>query len=265
MMRSRQKVAMFINVMIVLLEFFAFVVRTISAGSRFSLGGAACFYTVDSNLFALISSVIYVVLGTKATEEKRELPGGLSLLRYMATATVTYTLAIVFFVLIPGIGKGGFSQMIMTPVLFVQHLAAPVLCLISFIGFETEKKLPRRWQLWALLPTLFYALVMYILNMTHTIKGPYPFFEVYRFTWWQNGLIFVILFGLCILVNALILFVANRFSGRDTLMLNAIDRMAEEEEAQKTEEQRQKEAEEREKKRKKNPYLYDIIGLVVKK
>ncbi len=264
-MSSRIKVAMFINVMIVLLEFFCFVARVIVAGDTFTIFDNVIYYTIDSNLFLMVASAIYVAFGTKALEEKKEIPGYVQLLRYMATSTVMYTFVVVFTVLIPGMGEGGFAKMVLTPIMAVQHLIAPLLSAIAFCGFETESVLPKKWFIYATIPTVVYAFFLYLLNVLSLAEGPYPFFEVHKYALPWIIVMFFILIGMCILLNFVLLVVANRFSAQDTLMLNAIDKMNAEEAAKKTEEEIRAEEEEKEKKRKKNPYLYDIIGLIVKK
>ena len=264
-MSSRIKVAMFINLMIFLLEFFAFVARVVFAGDAFSIGDNTTYYTIDSNLLAMVASAIYVIFGTKAMEEKKSIPRVVQFIRYLATSGVMYTLVVVFTVLIPAMGEGGFARMVLTPVMAIQHLVAPLLCVISFCGFETEHSMPIKWVFYATLPTGLYAFILYLLNGFYVVEGPYPFFEVHKYKVpWLVCMIFILI-AMCIALNFGILKIANIFSARDTLMLNAIDRMNEEEEANKTEEERKREAEEKEKKRKKNPYLYDIIGLIVKK
>ena len=89
------------------------------------------YYTRNSNLILLVTSLIYVIWLTK---EDKETPKWLQTLRYMSVVSVALTLIVVLTIL-SWSAPGGLRHLLFHRAMFYQHLVCPVLAIISFIFF----------------------------------------------------------------------------------------------------------------------------------
>lgn len=121
------------------------------------------FYTILSNLVALIASVVFLLTGAYGIS---------TLLRYLATCMLVMTFFVTMCILVPG--GGGFKQLMLTGNGLYHHLIVPALSLVSYAFWEPHTDV---WQVPSL-ATLAYGIIMLILNGTGKAVGPYPFFRV---------------------------------------------------------------------------------------
>ena len=169
--------------------------------------GLFVYYTQLSNIFALLVSGGFVAYGICALVSKSNIiPLWLKLLRFMATCCLTVTMVVVFVVLIPIIGEGGFRLMILVDATPYHHLLCPLLSIISFLFFELKPELKIKHTIIALIPTLVYGAVMFLLNLLKVIEGPYPFLLVYNQAWYVTILWAVAIFGLAYFIGWLLNF-----------------------------------------------------------
>ena len=135
------------------------------------------YYTQDSNLMVLVSSLLLLVFLLKG-----EIPRWLHLFRYWSVIATTITLAVVLLVLAPmeslRSGFDGFLYMIFYKSRTFHHFICPSLTAVSFCLLERGEMLTRKDTLWAMIPTGVYAAVLIVLNLVDMIVGPYPFLEV---------------------------------------------------------------------------------------
>ena len=92
------------------------------------------------------------------------------------------------------------------------HLLCPVLGLLAFLFAEDHSQLRLRHTLYAMIPTVLYAAVIVTLNLTRTVRGPYPFLLVYEQPVWASLLWAALILGTAWLI-ALALVLAKRGRG----------------------------------------------------
>ena len=188
--REKRLCAILCNTVIVMLEVVAAVITTAALGvTQFQ------YYTQDSNYFAMIVSILFLVIACR-TDREKPLPQWVVLLRYMATCLLSVTFLVVIFILSPIGGINGYYTLLFTGSMPFEHLLCPLLSFFSLILFEEPPKL-KSASLFALIPTLLYAAVAVPLNVAKIWHGPYPFFYVYEQPWWQS-----VLFALIIPIGA---------------------------------------------------------------
>ena len=142
------------------------------------------FFTVDSNLFMGIVSLIFLIYERKLINgEIVKIPKGLYCLKLMATTSVMLTFVIAFIYLSPLVGS--IYKMIMNSNLFF-HLLIPLCSLITFVLFEKTDKLSFKYSFLGIVPTFLYALFYLINVLIHMENGTVS--TQYDFYWFvQNG------------------------------------------------------------------------------
>lgn len=150
-----------LNILVVLLEIPGFY-RSISDRKWTILA----YYTQLSNICALVSSLMFAVLGENSLT---------CMMRYLSSCMLAMTFVVTVFVLIP-MGAGIKRMMFSGNGLF-HHLLCPVLSVTSYLLFEKHVT-DRGAVLLPVLATLFYGVFMMILNGLGKFEGPYPFFRV---------------------------------------------------------------------------------------
>lgn len=160
--------ALIINAAVALME----VMPTVNSFQKSGLGTLK-FYTIDSNLIAMVSSFLYV-FAFFCTKK----PKCLAFLRYLAAVNLTITFLVVVLVLAPSMG--GYYNMMIAGNFLVHHTISPILTFISFVFLEKDLKPKRKAVSQSVIITVIYAVILVILNLTGTVYGPYPFLHVYE-------------------------------------------------------------------------------------
>ena len=169
------------------------------------------FFTVDSNLFMGIVSLIFLIYERKLIKgEIAEIPKGLYCLKLMATTSVMLTFVIVFIYLSPLVGS--IYKMIMNSNLFF-HLLIPLCSLITFVFFEKTDKLSFKYSFLGIVPTFLYALFYLINVLIHMKNGTVS--TQYDFYWFvQNGVwTSLIVVPIMLIITYIISFVLWKFNG----------------------------------------------------
>lgn len=143
------------------------------------------YFTVDSNIFMGIASLIFMIYEDKLLRKKIEsIPKGVYLLKLVATSAVSVTFFVVLFYLGP-ISKGGLMSMFVNSNLFY-HLIIPVFSIITFIAYEKTDKLKIKDTLCGIIPTIIYGFYYLINILLHIENGKVtPVYDWYYFI--QNG------------------------------------------------------------------------------
>jgi len=186
-MNRRQKAAFIFNLLIFITSAFATISMFI--GFQFmggfkvlSSSGPAAFkyFTVDSNVFAGIISLIYLIyMLTPAYKKSGKLPKPLQFLRLAATTGVTLTMMVTVFFLAPRSTTTYFAYFMNSN--FFMHFFTPLLCIISFIFFEPTE-ITFTQSISGIIPMVLYAL-FYIPNiLLHLDNGKVnPSYDWYGF------------------------------------------------------------------------------------
>ena len=120
------------------------------------------YYTVDSNILAGITSLLFVVYECLVLKKRiNTIPKFVYILKYISTVAVSLTFLVTLFYLAPSFGKH-FWFLYQNSNLFF-HLLVPILCFISFTIFE-KTKLSFKYTLWSVSTMVLYG-IFYIGNI----------------------------------------------------------------------------------------------------
>ena len=121
------------------------------------------YFTVDSNVLAGITALIYLIIEAKGQELSARAATFLHCLRLAAAAGVALTMLVTAFFLIPQFGKDWYILYIDNNFFF--HLTIPLLCVIDYIFFEPgAKSLTLKQSVSGIIPMMVYA-VFYTINI----------------------------------------------------------------------------------------------------
>ena len=188
--RKRDYIALILNFIIIILELIGFYIVT----SYFGLGIFE-YYTQDSNLLLLISSILFMVFTIlKLKGNLKKLPYIVQILKYMATVSVTVTF-IVAVTILSWTMPGGLKSMLFSGSMLYHHTLCPILAIISFVMFEKYDIESKKDAIRSLYFTFAYALVLIPLNILKIVEGPYPFLMVYKQPVWMSILWVIIIIG----------------------------------------------------------------------
>lgn len=165
-MTKNNKLALGSNILLIVLA---------SLGLYFSIvdKNAFLYYSDNAGMFALSSSIIYVIVVLTKKE-----PNFLSLaLRYVSTACLVLTLVGTFYVATTT-GENYLDSFIKGSHLF-NNLLCPIVSFVSFTMFEGDRRLNKKKTIWyALIPTVIYGIIMLVCNVSNTFTGPYSFMMI---------------------------------------------------------------------------------------
>ena len=124
------------------------------------------YFTVDSNVLAGITALIYLIIEAKGKELSTRAATFLHCLRLAAASGVALTMLVTAFFLIPQFGAHWYILYIDNNFFF--HLTIPLLCVIAYIFFEPgAKSLTLKQSVSGIIPMLVYAVVYTINILTH--------------------------------------------------------------------------------------------------
>ncbi len=165
-MTKNNKLALGSNILLIVLA---------GLGLYFSIvdKNAFLYYSDNAGMFALSSSIIYVIIVLAKKE-----PNFLCLaLRYVSTACLVLTLVGTFYVATTT-GENYLDSFIKGSHLF-NNLLCPIVSFVSFTMFEGDRRLNKKKTIWyALIPTVIYGIIMLVCNVTNTFTGPYSFMMI---------------------------------------------------------------------------------------
>lgn len=187
LVRKMKRKSLILNILITLLTIFASIIMF--TGIKITHGAEPLleiskiemfkFFTVDSNIFIGIISLLFAIKEIK----NEEITKNMYRLKLMSTTAVTLTFIIVFTYLGP-ISKDGIKSMLQNSNLFF-HLIIPVLSIINLTLFEKTDKLKRKDTLYGIIPTVIYAL-FYLTNiLIHVENGKVS--PIYDWYWFVQG------------------------------------------------------------------------------
>lgn len=165
-MTKNNKLALGSNILLIVLA---------GLGLYFSIvdKNAFLYYSDNAGMFALSSSIIYVIIVLAKKE-----PNFLCLaLRYVSTACLALTFIATFYVATTT-GENYLDSFIKGSHLF-NNLLCPIVSFVSFTMFEGDRRLNKKKTIWyALIPTVIYGIIMLVCNVSNTFTGPYSFMMI---------------------------------------------------------------------------------------
>ena len=184
------------SIIIIILEIIALIVCYNSFGINLA------YYTIDSNIFLLISTILYLLT-------INNVPKIVQLLKYSSTLSVFITFLVVVFVLYP-MYNFNFQFMFLDGPNLYMHVLCPVLAIISFIFFDSnEIENSLKNNLRSLYFTIIYAIILISLNILNVVSGPYPFLKVNQQSPLMSVFWIVLILGSALILSKVLLFLKD--------------------------------------------------------
>ena len=160
------------------------------------------YYTIESNIFLLISTILYLIT-------INNVPKIVQLLKYSSTLSVFITFLVVVFVLYP-MYDFNFQFMFLDGPNLYMHVLCPVLAIISFIFFDSnEIENSLKNNLRSLYFTIIYAIILISLNILNVVSGPYPFLKVNQQSPLMSLFWIVLILGGALILSKALLFLKD--------------------------------------------------------
>ena len=182
------------NILLCILEIIGLVVLYKDTGILYE------YYTVDSNILCLVSSLLMVIFLLK----NKKIPRWLSFFKYISTVSLAITFIVVIFILIP-MTSFNFKYLLFENALLYQHLLCPILAIITFVFFDQLGNFEVKDTIKGLLFTFIYTIVLIPLNLFDIVLGPYPFLMVKEQTIFMDLIWFFIMMGISTLISFILL------------------------------------------------------------
>lgn len=163
----KKKISCILHIIILILELIGLYSCIKSTGIEIK------YYTIDSNLLALFSSILVLLY------LKKQKPRIIELLWYMSVIQLTITFLVVVGILVP-MTHFQWKFLLLEKTMLYYHLLCPVLSIITFLFFDEIKSFTKKESIKALSFTFGYSIIIVILNILRVVEGPYPFLMVYK-------------------------------------------------------------------------------------
>lgn len=164
---KKKNKAIIINITIIILEIIGLILSIIE-NKRLLLE----YYTIDSNILALISSILFLIDSFKY---KRKITGKTKILKYTTCVSLALTMFMVLFILVPFSSFN--TDLLFKGAMPIHHIICPILTVISFLFYE-KYKFDENDKFQVLFFTFVYGSILIVLNLLGLILGPYPFLLV---------------------------------------------------------------------------------------
>lgn len=188
----KKKISIILNSLIIFFEIIG-IIYSISFNHRVAID----YYTEESNILALITSILFLVYVNKG------IPNWVKMFKYISTIGVSVTFFVVLFILLPMVNFNVYA-MFFDGTLLYHHFLCPILGVVTFIWFDDLGEFNKKDSLFGLIHTCIYAVVMIILNLLRLYDGPYPFLRVYDQGIIMSIIWLIIIFGLAYLISSLL-------------------------------------------------------------
>ncbi len=128
------------------------------------------YFTVDSNILSGIISLIFAIYEVFFLQNKiKSIPTFVYILKLIGNVGVTLTMITTVFFLAPTAETGFFSLFLDSNLFF--HFIIPMLCIISFIFFESTDLINFKYTFAGLIPMFIYGTIYTINILTHLENG----------------------------------------------------------------------------------------------
>ena len=188
---NKKKVSLLLNILIVILEIIGLIINY-KTMNRISIE----YYTIDSNILALCSSLILIIY----LLTNKKIPRWLSLFKYISVIGLSVTLLVVLFILIP-MGNFDYYTYLISNSMLYQHTLCPIIGIVTFLFFDNLGKYYKKDILIGLIFTIIYSIVLIILNVLNIVNGPYPFLMVRTQSILSSIIWFVVIYLLAFIIS----------------------------------------------------------------
>lgn len=209
----KNKISLLLDLLIILSSSTG-IYLTISH-TNFMNGKTFLYYTVQSNIYVLIISIIFLIYKIL----KKQIPNYLFIIKFICTVGITITFLVFTFLLIPQM-FGGYNSYLLSLGNITVHFLSPILTVISFIIYD-KIKIKKHTYLYGTIMPLLYCISIIILTSIITVplfgdfKGvenrfPYFFMDYETNGWfligdsiWKLGFFYwiIIIFGITIIIS----------------------------------------------------------------
>ncbi|WP_407421679.1 Pr6Pr family membrane protein [Methanobrevibacter sp.] len=190
---EKYDVGLILNLTLIILEIIGLVLCYDALGCI-----DLAYYTIDSNIFLLLSSILYVF-------SRKNPSKSVQFFRYSATLSVLITLLVVVFVLYPMLDFN-FEYLFLAGPNPYMHVLCPIIALVSFLFFEkNEVENTLKNNIRSLYFTLIYAVILITLNILRVVNGPYPFLKVYEQSVLMSVIWIVAILGFVLILSNILL------------------------------------------------------------
>ena len=164
---NSKNILIIMNLTIIILEIIGFILVFKELGIQ-----SIEYYTEDSNLLLLISSIILLAYLSSG----KEIPSWLKSFRFISIVSTTLTLVIVLTVL-SWTTEWGLYKLLFGGSMLYHHTLCPILAILSIAFLEKYDGINATQGLYF---TIIYAIIMITLNVLKIVEGSYPFLLVYK-------------------------------------------------------------------------------------
>ncbi|MBQ7453370.1 MAG: hypothetical protein IJS68_03840 [Clostridia bacterium] len=189
-MERRDKIALTLNIVVFLMalvgsilcfgEIYIVNTKPIEHGIKLLK-----FFTLQSNILAGVSALLYVVFFLRERKTERKTPFFVYMLRYIATIDLILTFLVVALFLGFIVEEGYFSLYVNANFFF--HFAIPIINFINYIGVERKPLLKLKHTFVGLIHVLLYAIFYIAVVIAHFSDGAVAIeYDWYAFA--QKGL-----------------------------------------------------------------------------
>ena len=192
---KKRKIALILNIIVLILELIGFG-YTIFKEHDLLIE----YYTIDSNLVALISSILFILFYRNKKELVKDI-------RFLSTILLTVTFLVVIFILTP-MYNFNYKYFMFTDTFLIFHTLVPIISFVSYVFFEEGSK--KKYI--GILFTCLYAIVLITLNLLNMVDGPYPFLRIRKQSLFTSILWGVIIIGGSYLI-AYVIYKLNKKKG----------------------------------------------------
>ncbi len=196
----KKKISIILNILIIIIELIALKI-SYAYDNRIMIE----YYTIDSNILALLSSIIYLIYVFSKSKKSNVT----RILKYISTICLLITFLVVIFVLLP-MFNFNFKMLLISGAMFPHHVLCPILSFITFVWFDDLGKFNKKDYYYPVIATLIYAFVLIILNLLTIVDGPYPFLRVYDQSILSSIIWFTLIIYMCYLISKYVLKLRNQ-------------------------------------------------------
>lgn len=217
MINRKEKIALTLNIVVFFMvlvgsilcfgEIFVVKTKVVEHGIRLLK-----FFTLQSNILAGISSLVYIIFFIIKRKKQKEIPFAVQILRYISCIDLILTFLVVALFLGFIVEDGYFSLFVNANFFF--HFAIPVINFVSFAFFENVLKLKFKHTFLGIIHVVLYAIFYITVVLLHFENGAVSIeYDWYAFA--QAGLLIAfVCFFVVLLVSYLTAYLLYRIKKR---------------------------------------------------